>query len=56
MADDRPPSFEPLRTSAFKSILVMAFKVFPARVVEVMKAHGWFSFVDFMGDIAIVSA
>jgi GNAT superfamily N-acetyltransferase len=30
----------------------MAFKVFPARVVEVMKAHGWFSFVDFMGDIA----
>jgi ribosomal protein S18 acetylase RimI-like enzyme len=46
-----PPSFEPLRTAAFKSILMRAFKSFPARVEEILKRHRWTSFIDFMVEV-----
>lgn len=48
---DRPP-FEPLRDGAFQGILARAFKSFPSRIREVLRAAGWKGFRDFMADVA----
>ena len=46
------PPFSIIRTSAFKSILVLAFKILPAGVKQVLAANGWNSFGDFMEAVA----
>ncbi len=43
--------FEPLRTAAFKALFIQAFKVFPARLEEILAAESWPGFVDFMAAV-----
>lgn len=45
------PSYDRLRTSAFRGLLVKAFKVFPSRLGQILEAEGWRSFTDFMAAV-----
>lgn len=46
------PAFDSLRTAAFRGLLVKAFKVFPSRLDQILKAERWPTFVEFMAAVA----
>lgn len=44
-------SFEPLRTQAWKGLLIKAFSVLPKRLDEILSPEGWKDFTDFMAAV-----
>ncbi len=45
------PAFDRLRTAAQRGLLVKAFKIFPARLDQILGAEGWTTFTDFMAAV-----
>lgn len=45
------PAFDSLRTAAFRGLLVKAFKVFPRKLDQILKAERWPTFVEFMAAV-----
>lgn len=45
------PTFDGMRTTGFRGILVKAFKLFPRRLDEILQAEGWHTFTDFMAAV-----
>lgn len=51
MPGEERVSFEPLRTRAWKGLLIKAFSVLPKRLEEILGPEGWKEFADFMAAV-----
>ncbi len=51
MPQEQQVLFEPLRTRAWKGILIKAFEVLPKRLEEILDPEGWKDFTDFMAAV-----